>query len=55
MEEFIKQARDPWHDEILISSYSNYVDEWETSKMKKFIEYNKNRVTNKDQFINRWL
>ena len=38
MEEFI----DPWHDELIISSYSKYLDERETSKIINFIEYNKN-------------
>ena len=45
MEEFITHARDPWHDELIISNYSNYLDEWETSKIIKFIEYNKNKLT----------
>ena len=45
MEEIINHARDPWHDELIISSYSNYIDEWETSKIIKFIEYNKNKLT----------
>ena len=44
MEEFINHARDPWHDELIISSYSNYIDERETSKLIKFIEYNKNKL-----------
>ena len=45
MEEFINHAKDPWHDELIISSYSNYIDERETSKIIKFIEYNKNKLT----------
>ena len=45
MEEFINHAKDPWHDEIIISSYPKYIDEWETSKLLKFIEYNKNKLT----------
>ena len=43
MEEFINHARDPWHDELVISSYSNYIDERETSEIIKSIEYNKNK------------
>ena len=46
MEEFIDHAMDPRHDELIRSSYSKYIDERETSKMKKFIEYNKNKLTN---------
>ena len=45
MEEFINHAMDPWHDELIISSYSNYIDEGETSKIIKFIEYSKNNLT----------
>ena len=45
MKEFINHAKDPWHDELLISSYSNYIDQMETSKIIKFIEYNKNKLT----------
>ena len=45
MEEFINHAKDPWHDELIISIYSNYIDERETSKIIKFIEYNKNKLT----------
>ena len=45
MEDFINHAKDPWHDELIISSYSNYIDERETSKIIKFIEYNKNKLT----------
>ena len=45
MEEFINHAMDPWHDELIISSYSNYTDERETSKIIKFIECNKNKLT----------
>ena len=45
MKEFINHAKDPWHDELIISSYSNYIDERETSKIIKFIEYNKNKLT----------
>ena len=43
--EFINHAKDPWHDELIISSYSSYIDEKETSKIVKFIEYNKNKLT----------
>ena len=45
MEEFINHARDSWHDELIISSYSKYIDERETSKIIKYIEYNKNKLT----------
>ena len=45
MEEFIDHTRDPWHDELVISRYSKYIDERETSKIKNFIEYNKNKLT----------
>ena len=45
MEEFINHAMHPWHDELIISSYSNYIDEKETSKIIKFMEYNKNKLT----------
>ena len=45
MEEFIDHTRDPWHDELIISSYSKYLDEREISKIIKFIEYNKNKLT----------
>ena len=45
MEEFIDHTRDPWHDELIISSCSKYLDERETSKIIKFIEYNKNKLT----------
>ena len=45
MKKFIKHAMDPWHDELIISSYSKYMDEKETSKIVKFIEYNKNNLT----------
>ena len=45
MKEFINHAKDPWHDELIISSYSNYIDERETSKIIKLIEYNKNKLT----------
>ena len=31
MKEFINHAKDPWHAELIISSYSNYIDERETS------------------------
>ena len=33
LKEFINHAKDPWHDELIISSYSNYIDERETSKI----------------------
>ena len=45
MKEFINHAKDPWHDELIISSYSNCIDEGETSKLIRFIEYNKNKLT----------
>ena len=45
MEEFINHAMDPWHDELIISSYSNYLDERETSKIIKFLECGKNKLT----------
>ena len=32
MEKFIKHAMDPWHDELVFSSYSKYMDERETIK-----------------------
>ena len=35
---------DPWHDEILISSFSYYMDERETGKIKKNVEYNENKL-----------
>ena len=44
IEDFINHAMDPWHDELIISSYSKYLDERETSKIIKFIEYNKNKI-----------
>ena len=45
MEEFIDQTRDRWHDELIISSYSKYLDERKTSKIIKFIVNNKNKLT----------
>ena len=45
MEEFINHAMDPWHDELIISSYSNYIDERETSKIIQFLEYSKYKLT----------
>ena len=45
LEEYINHALDFWHDELKISSYSKYMDERETSKIIKFIEYNKNKLT----------
>ena len=45
MKEFINRAKDPWNDELIISSYSNYIDEKKTSEIIKFIEYNKNKLT----------
>ena len=45
MEEFINHALDPWHDELIISSYSNYIDERKTSKIIKFMESRKNKLT----------
>ena len=54
MEEFIDHTRDSWHDQLFISSYSKYLDERETSKIIKIIEYNKNILTrgNSDLEIN---
>ena len=45
VEEFIDHTRDPWHDELIISSYSKYIDEAETSKIIKIIEYKKKQLT----------
>ena len=45
MEEFIDHNMDPWHDELIIPSYSKYIDEGETNKIIKFIKYNKNKLT----------
>ena len=45
MKEFINHAKDPWHNELIISSYFNYIVERETSKIIKLIEYNKNKFT----------
>ena len=44
MEEFIDHTRGPWHAQLIISSYSKYLDERETSKIINFIEYNKNKL-----------
>ena len=44
MGEFINHARNPWHDQLIISSYSNYMDERETSKIIKFIEYKEKQI-----------
>ena len=55
MEEFINHARDPWHDELKISSYSNYIFERETSKNIKFIEYNKNKLTRGNSYLRTFL
>ena len=44
MEEFINHARNPWLDELIISSNSNYMDEKETSKIIKFIENKKKQI-----------
>ena len=30
MEEFIDHTRDPWHDELIFSGYSKYIDEGES-------------------------
>ena len=38
MKEFINHAKDPWHDELIISSYSKYTDERESSKIIKILE-----------------
>ena len=35
----------PYNDELIISSYSKYLDERETSKTIKLIEYNKNKLS----------
>ena len=53
MKEFINHARDPWHDELIISSYSNYIDERETNKRIKFIEYNKNKLARGNSYMGR--
>ena len=45
MKNIIKHATDPWQDELIISSYSKYMAEKETSKIIKFIEYIKNKLT----------
>ena len=45
MEEFFDHTRDPWHDELIISSCSKYIDEGETNKIIKFIEYNTIKLT----------
>ena len=45
MEDFINHSMDPWHDELIISSYSKYLDERESSKIIKFLEYGKNKLT----------
>ena len=44
MEEFINHTRDPWHDELIISSYSKHLDERETSNIIKFFENVKNKL-----------
>ena len=55
MEEFINHAKDPWHDEIISSSYSNYIDEKETSKIIKFIENSKNKLTRRNSDLGIYL
>ena len=55
MEEFINHARDPWHDEVIISSYSNFIDDRETSKTIKFLEYNKNKLTRGNSYMGIYL
>ena len=44
VEEFINHTKDPWHDELIISSYSRYIEESEVKKIVEFIEDNKNRL-----------
>ena len=46
---------DPWHDELLISSFSNYIDERKTSKIIKFKEYNKNKLTRGNSYMGIYL
>ena len=55
MEEFINHARDPWHDELKILCYTNYIDERETSKLLKILEYNKNKLTRGTIFMGIYL
>ena len=55
MEEFINHARDIWHDELMISGYSNYADERETSKIIKIIEHNKNKLTIGNSYMGIYL
>ena len=55
IEESINHARDPRHDELKISSYSNYIVERETSKNIKFIEYNKNKLTRENSYLRIFL
>ena len=45
MEDFINHAMDPRHDELIISSYSKFLDERETSKIINILEYGKNKLT----------
>ena len=54
MEEFIDHTRDPWHDELIILSYSEYLDERETCKIIKFID-NKNKLTRGNSDLERTL
>ena len=39
---FIDHIREPNHDDLIISTYSKYVDG--VGKIKKFLEYNKNII-----------
>ena len=48
MEKFIDHVMDPWHDELLISNYAKYIDERETSKIIKFLEYIKIKLTKRN-------
>ena len=55
MEEFINHARCPWHDELIVLSYSNYIDERETIKIIKIIEDNKNKLTRGNSYMGIYL
>ena len=42
IDEFIDHIKDPNHDDLIISTYSKYVDG--AGKIIKFLEYNKNII-----------
>ena len=42
IDEFIDHIKEPIHDDLIISTYSKYVDG--AGKIKKFLEYNKNII-----------